>query len=61
MGSLNSTEIEQSSLLTECSNLKLFEEFSEEMEHIRATIEQIARDCPMLYDDERLIEDGIRK
>lgn len=38
-----------------------FEEFSEEMEHIRATIEQIARDCPMLYDDERLIEDGIRK
>ncbi|WP_314020563.1 hypothetical protein [Mogibacterium diversum] len=38
-----------------------FEEFSEEMERIRATIEQIARDCPMLYDDERLIEDGIRK
>ena len=38
-----------------------FEEFSEEMERVRETIEQIARDCPMLYDDERLIEDGIRK
>ena len=33
-----------------------FEEFSEEMERIRETIEQIARECPMLYENERLID-----
>lgn len=33
-----------------------FEEFSEEMERIRETIEQIARECPMLYEDERIID-----
>ena len=33
-----------------------FEEFSEEMERVRTTIEQIAHDCPMLYEDEKLMD-----
>lgn len=33
-----------------------FEEFSEEMERVRTTIEQIAHDCPMLYEDEKLLD-----
>ena len=33
-----------------------YEEFSEEMERVRTTIEQIAHDCPMLYEDEKLMD-----
>ena len=33
-----------------------FEEFSEEMERVRTTIEQIAHDCPMLYKDEKMLD-----
>lgn len=33
-----------------------FEEFSEEMDRVRTTIEQIAHDCPMLYEDEKLLD-----
>lgn len=33
-----------------------FEEFSEEMERVRTTIEQITHDCPMLYEDEKLMD-----
>lgn len=35
-----------------------FEEFSDEMNHIRATIEQVARECPMLYDEETQLNIG---
>lgn len=36
-----------------------FDEFYEEMQRVRGTIEQVARECPPLYDDERVIENGL--